>query len=789
MSAAAVRPGATPPRAERRGRGSCWLRLPLLLGLASCIALSHAQDRAARPSSFAIAPQSLEDALIAFSEQSGIQFVAIGDLKTATRTPTVRGVLDNEEALRRLLAGSGFGYTFRASGVVTISRDLPVRGPLPATPATASAPAPIELAGVQVTARRRTERSIDVPLAVTALDGQQLDGMGIANAALAIDSVPGASSVDIGGGFTQVQIRGVSSSLGGNDNGYYLDDIPFTGVTVPWHPDARAFDLDRVEVLRGPQGTLFGEGSMGGTVRILTRKPELDRLSLLAQGGWSTASGGGSGWSAKLMANLPVFEDRLAVRVVATDESLPGWVDDATDGRRDINTQRVRTRRLRATFLPTERWRLDAAHWSYRSSAPGGGYAADDAMQVAYYYGRDADWTTSNLVSTYEGDTSALTYTYAEADLAQRQQGEILPDTAYDSAIDIGVRTHELRWSSTGQRTVAWTVGAYRRQARRLDASAIGEVAPSRARQENDGGALFGDATVQLPNPAWSVNLGLRYFEDQVQGVSLTGDAQTMLDEQFHSWNPRLGLSWTPADDTTVYASLAKGFRSGQLQPITSFLLAQAAGIELPTRIAADRIITAELGAKALAREGRVLVEAAVFQSRWRDVPVRVPVTDVFNGLVNSDGAKIRGAEIGLTWKPRDSLSFQLESAWVDAAYTADVAGTPITRGSPVYNTPRLTWGAAGEYHRTIARGMQGIARAGVRYHSARQASLTQGSPGDDILSAHVRLGVETAAGWSLAVYGDNLTNEQGADDARTTRGVATRLRPRTLGVELQVRY
>lgn len=750
-------------------------------------AASNAQDRSRQASTFSIRAQSLEDALIAFSEQSGIQFVAIGDLKTAPRAPAVRGVLANEEALRQLLARSGFGYAFRANGVVTISpATVP---PRPAPPAPPVAHVPTELATVQVTARRRVERSIDVPLAVTALDGDQLDAMGVANAAQAIDSVPGASTVDVGGGFTQVQIRGVSSSLGGNDNGYYLDEIPFTGVTVPWHPDARAFDLDRVEVLRGPQGTLFGEGSMGGTVRILTRKPELDRFALQAQGGWSVASGGGSGWTAKLMLNLPLREDRFAIRAVATDESLPGWVDHATDGRRNINTQHVRTRRVRATFLPSARWQLDAAHWSYDSSAPGGGYAANDDMQVSYYYGRNADWTTSNLVSTYDAGDSTLTYTYAEADLAQRQQGEILPQTVYDSAIDIGVRTHELRWSSTGPRTVSWTWGAYRRQARRSDASAIGDVAPSRARQENEGGALFGDLTVLLPWPDWSVNLGLRYFQDRVSGVSLTGDAQTTLDERFRSWNPRLGVSWKPARDATVYASLAKGFRSGQLQPITSLLLAEQAGIALPTRIDSDRILTAEFGAKALAYEGRLLMEGALFHSRWRDVPVRVPVTDVFNGLVNSDGAEIQGAEVGLTYQPGESLSFHLETAWIDATYTADVEGTAIARGTPVYNVPRLTWSAAGEYHRTLGRGMRGVARAGLRYHSARQVSLIQGTPGDDILSANVRLGIETAAGWSVAVYGDNLTNEQGADDARTTRGLATRLRPRTLGVEFEVRY
>lgn len=757
------------------------------MAIGSFGAASNAQDRSRQASTFSIRAQSLEDALIAFSEQSGIQFVAIGDLKTAPRAPVVRGMLANEEALRQLLARSGFGYAFRANGVVTISpATVP---PRPASTAPPVAHVPTELATVQVTARRRVERSIDVPLAVTALDGDQLDAMGVANAAQAIDSVPGASTVDVGGGFTQVQIRGVSSSLGGNDNGYYLDEIPFTGVTVPWHPDARAFDLDRVEVLRGPQGTLFGEGSMGGTVRILTRKPELDRFALQAQGGWSMASGGGSGWTAKLMLNLPLQEDRFAIRAVATDESLPGWVDHATDGHRNINTQHVRTRRVRATFLPSARWQLDAAHWSYDSSAPGGGYAANDDMQVSYYYGRNADWTTSNLVSTYDAGDSTLTYTYAEADLAQRQQGEILPQTVYDSAIDIGVRTHELRWSSTGPRTVSWTWGAYHRQARRSDASAIGDVAPSRARQENEGGALFGDLTVLLPWPEWSVNLGLRYFQDRVSGVSLTGDAQTTLDERFRSWNPRLGLSWKPASDATVYASLAKGFRSGQLQPITSLLLAEQAGITLPTRIDSDRILTAEFGAKALAYEGRLLMEGALFHSRWRDVPVRVPVTDVFNGLVNSDGAEIQGAEVGLTYQPGESLSFHLEAAWIDATYTADVEGTAIARGTPVYNVPRLTWGAAGEYHRMIGRGMRGVARAGLRFHSARRVSLIQGTPGDDILSANVRLSIETAAGWSVAVYGDNLTNEQGADDARTTRGLATRLRPRTLGVEFEVRY
>ncbi|MBN8790601.1 MAG: Plug domain-containing protein, partial [Stenotrophomonas nitritireducens] len=105
------------------------------------------------------------------------------------------------------------------------------------------------LGAVKVTARKRDERQIDVPIAMTAITGEQIDAMGITKVAEIIAMTPGAGSVDNGGGFTQVQIRGVSSSLGGNDNGYYLDDIPFTGVTVPWYPEVRSWDIDRVEIL------------------------------------------------------------------------------------------------------------------------------------------------------------------------------------------------------------------------------------------------------------------------------------------------------------------------------------------------------------------------------------------------------------------------------------------------------------------------------------------------------------------------------------------------------------
>ena len=127
-----------------------------------------------------------------------------------------------------------------------------------------------------VTARKREERAVDVPIALTAVSGEALELRGADNLADFLQEAPGVGVYDQGSGSQKITIRGISTSLGANENGYYLDDLPFTGVTVPIAPDVRAWDLDRVEILRGPQGTLFGEGSMGGTVRILTKGADLD---------------------------------------------------------------------------------------------------------------------------------------------------------------------------------------------------------------------------------------------------------------------------------------------------------------------------------------------------------------------------------------------------------------------------------------------------------------------------------------------------------------------------------
>ncbi|WP_296246418.1 TonB-dependent receptor [uncultured Stenotrophomonas sp.] len=659
----------------------------------------------------------------------------------------------------------------------------------------------ISLAEVTVSARKRDERQLDVPIAMTAVTGEQIKALGLHNAVDVINTTPGAASVDSGGGFTQVQIRGVSSSLGGNDNGFYVDETPFTGVTVPWYPDTRSYDIDRVEILKGPQGTLFGEGSMGGTVRILTNKPEFNAFRAGVELDASSVQGGSNGWGAKAYANIPLIDDRLALRVVATDEQLPGWIENAATGERDVNDARVKTWRAKLRYAPTDRWTIDLGYWKYQNNSDGAGTDAYDDMSNLSFFKSNNSWDSTSLTSVYDLDDSQVVYSFADGSISYPQEGDLAPGLRISASINMDIRTQELRWASTGERRVDWTVGLYARDAERNDVVLIPGISDSTAQQTNKAQAVFGEVTVELPNPAWSLTTGLRYFKDKIDAIDVAASGEvSRLNGTYDSWNPRVSLSFKPSEDVTFYLSGAKGFRSAQLQPISSIRLAEIAGIDLPAVIDADSIVSYELGMKSAHDQGRLLFEAAVYRSDWDKVAVRVPITSTINGLVNSKGTVNKGIEASLTYQPNGSFSVQAGGGWVDATYKADVPGTPLHKGTEVFNVPKATFFSAATYGWDVGQSLRGTITGQLNYATARKTSLVSGTAGDDITQLGLRIGLHSPAGWGAFLYGENLTNEDGAVTARSApefdmdgtllrTGYANRLRPRTVGVLFRYDY
>ena len=188
-----------------------------------------------------------------------------------------------------------------------------------------------ELAEIVVTAEKRASTVQETPISMTAMSGDLMQQVGISNINGVIQSVPGISVRTAGPGQTELEMRGLSSSGGSSPTvGFYLDDYPLTPPAAALNGkvviDPDLFDLNRVEVLRGPQGTLYGSGSMGGTVKLVTNTPKMNDFEGAVEATGASQSGGGFNRGGNLMLNVPLIDDRLAMRVVLTDKYTDGWI-------------------------------------------------------------------------------------------------------------------------------------------------------------------------------------------------------------------------------------------------------------------------------------------------------------------------------------------------------------------------------------------------------------------------------------------------------------------------------
>jgi iron complex outermembrane recepter protein len=185
---------------------------------------------------------------------------------------------------------------------------------------------------IVVTASKRVSTVQDTPISITAVTGDDLLARGVTSLASLAQGTAGVSLKSEGPSQTEIEMRGMTSS-GGNSAtvGLYLDDIPLSGPASAQNGhvviDPDLYDLNRVEILRGPQGALFGSGSMGGTVRLITNQPNLTQFQSTAQSVLSGTDGGGFNHKDNLMVNLPLIDDTLALRVVGTEDYTSGWID------------------------------------------------------------------------------------------------------------------------------------------------------------------------------------------------------------------------------------------------------------------------------------------------------------------------------------------------------------------------------------------------------------------------------------------------------------------------------
>ena len=654
-----------------------------------------------------------------------------------------------------------------------------------------------------VTAQKREERLLDVPISMTAFTDGMLADQGAAQLADFLQTAPGVGIIDNQSGSQNIQIRGINSTFGNAPVGYYLDELPFTLVGNTQVPDVRTYDLQRIEVLRGPQGTLYGDGSLGGTIRILTHDPDLGGFDAGADLIGSSTSGGDSNWAAKGMLNMVLSEDVAALRLVASEESFGGWIDNTSSGVKDQNERDISNFRGKLRWAPTERLDIILSAWHTDQDIIGDTLALDDGTTPDPAPEYDTEYDLYGATIRYSFDSFDLLSASSWMDYTADSVTWIAGLFEFIDLTDQEIFSQELRLASTGSGMFRWTTGLFYRE---MDRHTVAQLPVFGVSQDliltSDSWAAFGEGTWTVLNDKLDLTVGLRYFEDDrlyqedvdpfllsiIQSVDPTFTGT--VDETFDNTSPRFNATWRFNDDWNVYGNVAKGFRTGQPQPAISLGLAVLSGVEIPTGIEPETLWSYEIGTKGLFFDGRAMIEAALFYNDWEDLQVPVVVTPQVRALVNGGTAETRGVELALTVNPLEGLSLQFAGSYTDAEFTESVAGINISDGDRVPNVPEVLLSASSTYRWPFSDSLNGFVYGGVQYASERTDTINFAADSDSTTRVDLRLGLESRI-WSAYLFADNLTDEDGAIAPYYLgpNGPATRLRPLTVGLQLSLRY
>ena len=795
----------------------------------------------ARTVTLKLDPQPLDGALRQFSLVTGLKVIFLTDLGRGIIAPRVVGKVTPDAAMELLLKGSALRFEYLDSQTIAV---LPARDQKLGTtfhPMSRIDDDPIRVAAtdsatdvsngnsadtqsqrhddieeVVVTAQRREERLQDVPISMSVLGGADLEQSAVQSVFDALTAVPGVALQQfVTGGGTFIVIRGVAPSgafiSGQSPVAYYLDAAPFSLVRSAVALDANPFDLNRVEILRGPQGTLYGASALNGVVRVLTNDPDLNNFDLKARITDSYTQDGGNNYRGDLAVNVPLVDGKLAVRAVVGGESDSGWIDSLN--KRDENSSTIANYRLKVNAKPTDELSFGLSAWSYHNhgDGPSTGHTFDEIASVLPQP-LHTDYNAYSAKLSYQLPAFSITSITSYLDYSNAGTDDLNPfglagDTFF-SGIEAAMLSEELNLASTLDGNWRWSAGTLARRAYEDTSQNFQpDIAPGEIDNvKSKSYAVYGELTRLLAGGRVEITAGLRHFHDDLSQVaalagipSPTGSpagsigAFSSAKLPAEANTPRVVITWHASDRQTLYASYAQGFRSGYIQDVT----------DPPTVPPAkpDRLTNYEVGAKGAAFGDWLTYDAALYYMNWSEI--QLSLAEPFYGIgtaavVNSPSAGGVGSDLGLTAQITQSFSVHAGVGWNGLHMKSDVISNDsilLRRGDRPGGSPETTGGISADYAFHFGRsGYSGHLSISGSYTSAIDYPTVSsvGGPATSLFSDPIvlsRMGftVTSPAHWSATLFCNNLNNERGTP--APYGGVPdwdVRLRPRTIGVELQ---
>jgi iron complex outermembrane recepter protein len=699
---------------------------------------------------------------------------------------------------------------------------------------------------IVVTAEKREEKLKDVPMSITALGGGSLDNLQYRSFSDYAAMVPGLSLTTSQAGLTTLTLRGQNAGGVGSTVAVYLDESPFGSSSALLNGsilsgDFDTWDLQRVEVLRGPQGTLYGANSEGGLLKFVTAPPVLGTFSGAAEVTGESIDHGGKGGDVRAVVNLPIG-DRVALRVGGFDQDVAGYVQDPSRGKTDVNEGHKYGGRVSLLADPVDSLTIRLTATSQQSRYDGTPNVDVNPVTLKPAFGdltqnrllnEPSSFQYKNYNATINWDAgpvsilSTTSYSVLNSDFVadytniQLAPGFTVQDLltsaigpglgAYvDDLADLKKFTQEVRLSSPSTNFLEWQVGGYfTRETGHLFQHLNAVLLPSGASaglpplefpildstyKETAG---FANLTVHFI-PQFDVQAGGRYSKnEQTATESITGllvpTQAFSTPSEGHVFTYSVAPRWHVDADTMVYLRWATGYRPGgpnALPPV--------APPDVPRQYGADKTSNIELGVKSTLLQGLLSIDASIFHVDWTDIQL---LEQVDNTGINGNGgkAKSQGLEWAVGYAPVHGLALQWTGAYTDAKLTTDAPAVHGNSGDRLPYAPKWSTSFDGEYDWAAFADFKYFVGATWSYVGARETGF-----GTDVtgltqvrLSSYntyaARVGLDNLR-YRVTLYGKNLSDSRGitnyvSQGAPGLNGDVSVIQPRTIGVTLSAKF
>ncbi|AHE55442.1 TonB-dependent receptor [Sphingomonas sanxanigenens] len=686
---------------------------------------------------------------------------------------------------------------------------------LAASPAVAQDAAPdttadaVDGGDIVVTGTRRGDASVkNTALAITAFSGETLERSHVTSLSDIRALDPSVNIQSYGAAQTKVVLRGIDSDVGAT-SALYLNESAVLGGTGgnilgDGKPGIRLHDIDHVEVLKGPQGTLFGTASMSGTLRVLTRKPELDQWGGSAELGLSAVEGGNPFAEASGTINAPIVADTLGVRITGWLESGGGFIDQRPrDGVviRNGNDQFVRG--VRGELL----WQA-GPDLSVRALATHQAIDVDGSQ--AFQTAAGPYLNTSPTVETYQDRYSLFSLTagydlgfgaiiasgsYSKQDVRNTKDSTptnisfgVNAPLNFVANIDFEDFNSEVRFSSAFDGPFQLVAGAYYEhtesdyQTNAIQApdfipacftyeecKAKGLAEPGRGNSIYEFGtltqrridqyALYAQADWEMVQ-GLTATVGARYFRAEVRDLvtnlqtvfpdfvfgivttpSVTGDREGVNTEPSYNF----ALLWEATPNLSLYGRAASGFRIGGVNTATS--LAEQAGVVFPGTYDPDSLWSYEVGIKGYAFDRALFFDLAGYRVDWTNQQLLASAAGAFGYTINAGKTVTKGVEFNTTLTLPQGFSVNGNVTYVDARLAEDLppevvaAGTFGSDGDRVPLSPRWSAAATANYETALGGTLTGFVAGNITYHGDSYSSFSRATAFDTYLPDYTLIG------------------------------------------------